>query len=343
MPTPFEIFQQRFGGQPQQAYNPFQGAPSYTSGYTPGQFGGTPAGGGGTPAGGGINVNPGTLPITGQGGGRPDNAEGLAGDRKPGYQPGYSNGAAVAGTLLGMAIPGAGLLTSVGNGLSGVAAADEQAKLMSQITGKPINLSAGDYLSAGTGGMLGDSPYEKGLGGYGQIGMGGYTGMQNMMDPGVMGAARAQSASVVNANNPAGPITPTSGTGLLSPGTAPTAAPAAGLLSAPKAPALSSSQIQQMKNGITAGLPKEDRILAGQAFDQSIKNLTASGGLTASAVSQAAQLAKSGKTLQSGKSGVSGSQIGGGKTVGNNPNDRSGRNPGAPSGAGAGGRLGGGV
>jgi hypothetical protein len=79
------------------------------------------------------------------------------------------------------------------------------------------------------------------------------------------------------------------------------------------------------------------------AYDKSVANLSAGENMTASALSQAAQLAKSQMGLQQGQSGVSGSQISGGKTVGNNPNDKSGRNPGAPSGAGAGGRLGGGV
>jgi hypothetical protein len=141
---------------------------------------------------------------------------------------------------------------------------------------------------------------------------------------------------------------PTAPGGLLS---APTQQPAGGLLTtpstpgmatpaaptkAPAAPKATQAQISAARSAAVKAGP-----LAREAFDASMRSLGANP--TASQLSQAGQLAKSGRSMQQGTAGVSGSQIKGGQTVGNNPNDRSGRNKGAPSKAGAGGRLGGGV
>ena len=234
MPTPFEIFQQRFGGMSLGSYNPFQTANQYGPVYTPGVFSlptspTTPTTPPVTPGSPGAGNPPGSPPVIGgqpnDPGGNRDNGN-RPGPTDPGYAPGYSNEAALVGAGLGLLIPGAGTLVSAGNGLAGIQAANQQADVMGKVIGKDINLSTGDYINAATGGLLGDSAYEHGLGGYGQIGQGGITGMQNMADPGVMGAARAQAASVVNQMNPAGPIRPAPTGGLLS--TAPANASAVG-------------------------------------------------------------------------------------------------------------------
>jgi hypothetical protein len=269
---------------------------------------------------------------------------------KGGYAPGYSPTAGIIGSLMGLAIPGAGTLIGAGNALAGTTAAQQQADLMSQITGQPINLGLSDLLNAGLGGgpfgAFSDSPYSKGLGGYGELGIGGYTGMQNMLDPGVAGAARAQAASVVAANQPGlAPTTATTGPKTPTPSTASINSAREKAVAAARAAAtkgmIKDNTAEERKAAAAAANAAAARATA--AFNNSLSHLQQAGTLSASSLSQAGQLAQSGRNLQQGKSGVSGSQIGGGRTVGNNPNDRSGRNPGASRDAGAGGRLGGGV
>jgi len=119
MPSAYDAFLSRFGGQPPAPYNPFQAAPNYQSSYTPGAFNPPAAPGLLTPPaapGGGLLSPPAPGNVMQGGeindpGGNNDNPGGL-GQGNPGYAPGYSDTAALIGAGLGLAIPGAGSLVN---------------------------------------------------------------------------------------------------------------------------------------------------------------------------------------------------------------------------------------
>ncbi len=162
-------------------------APSATPPSTPGGVPGipgtpSPGGNGGTNAGG----------FLGGSNGRGNDGAHYAGTSSsegsgllPGrFLPGW------ASTAVGMLPYGIGTAINGVNALSGLASGAQQLGFLGQ------KMSIGDALSAMTGMNLGY--HAQGVGGYGNIGIGGYTGMQNMADPGVMGAARALAASSVS-------------------------------------------------------------------------------------------------------------------------------------------------
>jgi len=131
--------------------------------------------------------------------GRPGSAFGRQGsDRDPralagsGGPGGFAPGRQLA-LSLGSLIPGPiGWGSSALNAGLGLQAGAQQTGMY----GSSVGLA--DMFAAATGIDLGGSSVH-GRGGYGNIGIGGYTGMMNMMDPGVAGLARAMAASRVAA------------------------------------------------------------------------------------------------------------------------------------------------
>lgn len=119
--------------------------------------------------------------------------------RTPGYAPGRRSALALIGALAPFP---AGTLATLANAGLGIEAGLQQLGLMSGLLGRRLAPQPGDYAAMATG--LGLGAYGRGLGGYGRIGIGGYGGLLDMMDPGVMGPARALAAAFVDARNPAG-------------------------------------------------------------------------------------------------------------------------------------------
>ena len=100
--------------------------------------------------------------------------------------------------LLGLApVPGPGFLAAGINAGLGIEAAQQQAQLMSRLTGRPAQLGPADLIGAGSGLPVGG--YGGGLGGYGNLGRGGIEGAIDMADPGVAGPARAVGRDAVAA------------------------------------------------------------------------------------------------------------------------------------------------
>lgn len=163
--------------------NPATNPPGTNPGGTP------PPGGTGQPPGGSNGVPPAG---TGGVGGHGNDSSGYHGNPGTG-RTGLLGGRFLPGWASGMvsALPyGIGTAINGINSLSGLLAGQQQLGFLGQ------KMSIGDALSAATGMNLGY--HAQGIGGYGNIGMGGYSGMQNMADPGVQGAARALSAHQVS-------------------------------------------------------------------------------------------------------------------------------------------------
>lgn len=336
MPSPFETFTQRFGGRPLGAYNPFGAANQYASPYTPGAFQPIPATGTPqtqTPPGG-----QGAAPGQGGGGGGRENEPGRGEGGMPFGHSAIDMGAGDEllgiGGLLAGGIPG--LLTGAVN--SGIRAnnVDYRNNVLGGLGTE--GLSPGQM----AGGVAGLNQYGEG---HGLLNSGGVNIGGNNYGVSLGGADPTQGGGVIDGRttltvdeaqkryNTLGPAAPS---GLLS---APPAAPAK--KAGPSAAEIEKAKIDLAKSMGTT-IKSSTAISPNSPLGKMMASVEASMKSGANAKT-ASDLARSGLGMQQGKSGVSGSQIKGGRTVGNNPNDRSGRNPGAPRDAGAGGRLGGGV
>lgn len=119
--------------------------------------------------------------------------------------PGRSDLLSFASGAVGGPVGG---LMGLSNAALGAHAAGQQMDMMSDVTGRtPSTGSKFGAGLAGATGFTGLSDYGRGLGGYGDIGEGGYVGAMNMMDPGVAGAARGIAREAVDQY--AGVTTPT--------------------------------------------------------------------------------------------------------------------------------------
>lgn len=127
----------------------------------------------------------------GGGGGSTTTAETGGFSLSPGRTTAMSVAAKVAPGPLGFAI-------SAANAALGAKAESQKMDAMSQMTGaQPSDMSrAGALLSGATG--VGTHDRSEGLGGYGSAGKGGITGLQDSLDPGVAGPARALSKTAVD-------------------------------------------------------------------------------------------------------------------------------------------------
>lgn len=123
--------------------------------------------------------------------------------------PGFGDGAfsslppgrSLALSLLGMALPGpAGFAASAVNAGLGVHASFNALDRIERVTGVPIGAGSkfAGFLSGITG-IDAISDYGHGIGGYGEISEGGYSGTMNVLDPGVAGPARAAARTALDA------------------------------------------------------------------------------------------------------------------------------------------------
>jgi hypothetical protein len=173
-------------------FNPMEG-PSYAwqPPVTPAEPGTTPApstsGGGGPGTGGVAGTGQGNGAVHDNGGHDPHPNVASSGNSS-GFAPGRFLGP-LGSTIAGMAPYGVGTAINGVNSLMGVQAEQQQADMLG------INPGWRGVVDGALGTNL--SGWHGGVGGYGNLGVGGYTGAQNMADPGVMGAARALSATQV--------------------------------------------------------------------------------------------------------------------------------------------------
>lgn len=100
----------------------------------------------------------------------------------------------------GMVNPVLGFGAAAMNAGRGAIAGEQQLAAQQAMTGATPTMGSDlGAAAAGAFGMGGLSAYGHGLGGYGRAGQGGYTGLENALDPGVSGSARAMSATAAQA------------------------------------------------------------------------------------------------------------------------------------------------
>lgn len=110
----------------------------------------------------------------------------------PGRNLGMGSVGKLAGTVAGKAIPGARLVTGLGNAFNGAVAGLQNQSAQDQVTGVQTGFMGA--LGAALNGALGRDGQS--LGGYAGAGLGGMAGLMSGMDPGVAGPARAMSRTM---------------------------------------------------------------------------------------------------------------------------------------------------